>query len=430
MRNRMKHIVFVLGSYYPNYSAVGKCLGNIADELGAQYKITVICMKNKLNQDDRAYYNAQKIVRVTTDNQHKRLQLEQKIQNTKGSQFLKAKKQILRLKGFIKTLLAKETIDAKLVAAYLEAINGVDEFIDVIIPTCNPFESVVTAMKYKDKHPDVEIIPYLFDLFAENLNLNRFFLNRELKRKNNMRLENEMFEKSKAVLHVANWTSYIKKYYGKYSEKTIEVEHPLLLKQKGQESIKKDDRIHVVYTGIVDIKNRNPNHALQVLTKLESEKIVIDFYSFGSGEEVIEQYAERYSNRVVAHGKVSSNEAGIARIASNILLSIGNIDTSQIPSKLFEYMSAGKPILHFAYSESDPTIKILNNYPVKMIVMRNQKVDMEMLEYFILKNSQTNISFDEIFKNYSSASPEIIAQIFKHIILENESKETRGGGMI
>ena len=28
-----KNIVFILGSYYPNYSAVGKCLGNIADIL-------------------------------------------------------------------------------------------------------------------------------------------------------------------------------------------------------------------------------------------------------------------------------------------------------------------------------------------------------------------------------------------------------------
>ena len=26
----LKHIVFILGSYYPNYSAVGMCLGNLA----------------------------------------------------------------------------------------------------------------------------------------------------------------------------------------------------------------------------------------------------------------------------------------------------------------------------------------------------------------------------------------------------------------
>lgn len=35
----MKHIVFILGSYYPNYSAVGMCLGNLADCFSKNYKV-------------------------------------------------------------------------------------------------------------------------------------------------------------------------------------------------------------------------------------------------------------------------------------------------------------------------------------------------------------------------------------------------------
>lgn len=418
----MKHIVFILGSYYPNYSAVGKCLGNIADVLVLKNKITVISMKNTVIQANKDFYNKQVILRVTTKYLEKRMFIEEKLKQTAGlrNKRLKLVQHSLKLHGFFKTLMSKETIDNQLVTAYQKALLDVSDPVDIITPTCNPFESVVTAMKYKENNPDVEIIPYLFDLFAENLNLNRLSLNRALKRKNNMQLENEMFEKSKSVLYVANWTSYIKKYYSQYYEKTIEVEHPLLLKIDERKAKKIDDKIHIVYTGIVDFKNRNPDHVLEILTQLKSEKIVIDFYTFGSGEDIIEQYAERYANRIVAHGKVSSDEAGIARSTSNILLSIGNVDTSQIPSKLFEYMSAGKAILHFAYTKSDPAIQILNNYPVKMIVLRNQKMDIEMLECFIFKNSQTNISFDEIFENYSSASPEMIAQILEHIIFENE----------
>lgn len=420
MRNDVKHIVFILGSYYPNYSAVGKCLGNIADVLVSEYNVTIICTKTSLSESEIFYHNNQKIMRVMTNYNKKRMTVEKNLEETAGlkNKRLKILKQILRIHRFTKTLISKETIDPQLVLVYEKALQSVREPIDFIIPTCTPFESVITALEYKKNNSDVEIIPYLFDLFAENLNLNRLFLNRELKRKKNMWLENEMFKKSKAVLYVDNWTSYIKKYYSKYTKKTIEVGHPLLLKINEQKLEKIDDKIHIVYTGIVDLKNRNPKYALKILTQLKSEQIVIDFYAFGSGKSVIDEYAERYANRVIAHGKVSSNEAGIARNTSNILLSIGNVNTSQIPSKLFEYMSTGKAILHFAHTDTDPVIQVLNNYPVKMIVIRNQKVDIEIIESFIFNNCQINISFDKIFKNYSMDSPKVIAKILNNTINE------------
>ena len=59
------HIVFIVGSYYPNYSAVGKCVGNVADVLAKENKVTVICEKSTLDQQDKEIYNNQTILRTT-----------------------------------------------------------------------------------------------------------------------------------------------------------------------------------------------------------------------------------------------------------------------------------------------------------------------------------------------------------------------------
>ena len=38
----------------------------------------------------------------------------------------------------------------------------------------------------------------------------------------------------------------------------------------------------------------------------------------------------------------------------HILLSIGNLNKYQMPSKVIEYLSLGKPVLHYAEIEDDP----------------------------------------------------------------------------
>ena len=45
----------------------------------------------------------------------------------------------------------------------------------------------------------------------------------------------------------------------------------------------------------------------------------------------------------------------------HILLSIGNTNIYQLPSKVIEYISLGKPVLHFAEIPNDPMYKFEKN---------------------------------------------------------------------
>ena len=88
----------------------------------------------------------------------------------------------------------------------------------------------------------------------------------------------------------------------------------------------------------------------------------------------------------------------------HILLSIGNTNTYQLPSKVIEYISLGKPVLHFAEISNDPMYKFQNLFSNLKIINRNtQKDDLhKFLQNFQLQTVKLNI--DNFENNFSSKS--------------------------
>ena len=50
------------------------------------------------------------------------------------------------------------------------------------------------------------------------------------------------------------------------------------------------------------------------------------------------------------------------------LISIGNLNTTQLPSKVIEYISTGKPVIHFCEVENDPVKNISKDFNNLFIV--------------------------------------------------------------
>ena len=49
---------------------------------------------------------------------------------------------------------------------------------------------------------------------------------------------------------------------------------------------------------------------------------------------------------------------------ADVLINIGDNIPYQLPSKVVEYASTGKPILNIMENETDNSIKYFNNYPI------------------------------------------------------------------
>lgn len=412
----MSNIVIIVGSYYPNYSAVGKCMGNIADVLSKDNNVTVICEQNLINQERTEIHNNQKIIRVFPKKQRSYLIAKEKQKSNKGviRAYYTLNSKVQRVERVTKRLFSKTSINSEIVSAYLEALLTLDTKPDLVIPTCIPFESVVAALNYKKKYPNTVIIPVLFDLFAGNTNLNYFDFNKKIKWKANLLLEEQMLEQSKAVFFVENWKDHLNKYFHQHNGKVIQIEHPLLIKPSNIDSDtdNHDNIVHIVYTGVIDIKNRNPEPVLQILDKLSSKKIVFDFYGYGSAESIVRDFTQNHS-QFIFHGKVDTKTAERVRQRADVLLSIGNSDYSQIPSKLIEYIASGKLIIHFSIDDNDPAIKLLEQYHNKIIVSMSHEVEIDKLEKQIFEMYKTKMLYSDIEQIYHQANPEYIAEQLK-----------------
>ncbi|MDB1693551.1 hypothetical protein PMV44_17025, partial [Enterococcus casseliflavus] len=91
--------------------------------------------------------------------------------------------------------------------------------------------------------------------------------------------------------------------------------------------------------------------------------------------------------------------------------SIGNIDITQTPSKVFEYIGMRKPIIHFYRDKKDPVNLILSDYENSLLVNQygNYGETVEQIREFISKEMcAPELSILE--KKYNYALPEYVAE--------------------
>ena len=87
----------------------------------------------------------------------------------------------------------------------------------------------------------------------------------------------------------------------------------------------------------------------------------------------------------------------------HILLSIGNQNKYQMPSKVIEYLSLGKPVLHYAEIESDPIYNFENLFDNLKII--NNKTSKTEIENYIENIKEQKFELDvKTFNNNFSAS--------------------------
>lgn len=415
------HIVFIVGSYYPNYSAVGKCAGNIAEELSKYHSITVICSKNNLNQNDEDFFRNQRILRKVTREKEIRFKLEDIIQKSIGlrKRVVKFGYELYKMSRILKVIFSKTSIKKELVQSYLDALNNINEHVDAIIPVSMPFESVVAAVQYKKNYnQEVKVIPYLFDQFVDNDNLHRLKLNKVLKRKKHIKLEHEMFQKTEAILAMKSLNTYFKNDLSDISN-LYYVEHPLLVKQKFNDVKYVDQKVKVSYIGSLLKGYVTPDYLLELYKKTNMRKTILNFYIIGNCFETVNQYSRLFPNNIINHGSVNKETANQEISNSDILISIAEKKGIQMSSKIFDYISYRKPIIHLYTVEDDVNLKILSKYPNVLCLRQEENLlneNARAFDEFCENNYNIKISFEEVAEIFKDATPEYTVDLIKKIL--------------
>lgn len=178
--------------------------------------------------------------------------------------------------------------------------------------------------------------------------------------------------------------------------------------------------IHCVFCGTLYPRLRTPDFALALFARLDDPDVHLTMV--GRGWEHFARQADAarkaLGSRAELAGPVPPAHARTLTGQADVLLSLGNTVDNQIPSKLFEYFGAGKPILHLAASDGDPALPYLRRYPLALVLRAADGVTDETaarLRGWLHQNAGRSLSFAQASEIFPEFTTEAVARRFVQV---------------
>ena len=158
--------------------------------------------------------------------------------------------------------------------------------------------------------------------------------------------------------------------------------------------------LKIAYFGVFTHGVRDPSNFLIYIDNINLD-IEIHWYVNEDTKQMIKNSSKNNINNIF-HNLIPREEALSLMIEQyHALLSIGNTNPFQLPSKIVEYISTGKPIIHFSEIENDPVEEVLNKRSNSIILCENrtlEEIKKEIKEKLFIEIDMTSV------KSYSSES--------------------------
>lgn len=206
---------------------------------------------------------------------------------------------------------------------------------------------------------------------------------------------------------------------GRYRDKTIPVAYANLrpLKSSARPEYLAEGKINCVYTGsLFNSQVRNPAYFYQMIQACDDRfqfHIVCNSMD-GTNRALKKQYADTNPN-IHWHDCATLDECLNLMCWANILVNLGNRCTNQTPSKIFDYISAGKPIVNIHPLINDTAKRYLDLYPLTLNILEQETLDSRDAERFVefcVAHRENSVSYDIIEKQYAGMTPKAVAEQF------------------
>jgi hypothetical protein len=143
-----------------------------------------------------------------------------------------------------------------------------------------------------------------------------------------------------------------------------------------------DTALRLVYLGRLYKDVRSPDFILRLFTKLleKTTSIPLELHFVGDTREVsssFEPYRQLMGKALFLHDPVDPDGVKCIMRDADILVNIGNKTSFQLPSKVVEYATSGKPILNLAQIENDSSSAFFQNYPAALNLLVGTDLDFE-----------------------------------------------------
>lgn len=423
----MIHIVFICTQYLPNPTASGIIVNRLVNTLRKKYpnnlQFSIITKKSRVDDFSLDSSDHIRVNRISTPE----IYLSSLFATKKG--FKKLLYKLIRAFFIFIDLFRKTSINPSLVKKFYSTLKQIDkqQSIDVVVPLCFPFESVVAANKFSEFNNNVTVFPYLIDKFSYSQTIYRIKINEKLKLANNLKLEYEELNKTTKVMATYDWNKIYKK---KLLVNSHRIYLPLInTKMMQKNALKKSDpaqHSQIFFAGSLSNQMRPIKSTSRILKiffdDFNQQKVKVLFFVNGNTNNELDSLVQ-YDWFSVKFNQ-AFHDANIEEARSDFLLSIGNIDIQQIPSKIFEYITTLKPIIHVYQDYDDPVISVLKSYPNSCLldgtVHSDSVSEANKLVKFIQEGVHV-VDIDRLVEQYSYADFESVSDELFNVITEVRS---------
>ena len=390
-----RHLIMIVGGYYPTPSATGRCAEDIIQLIQEQYNIDVIC----LSRTDNTEYECKEKRVFPVGDWYSHLQ--QTLRNNGRTKVLyRIVKAPVYFMDFFRN---PNNLHWYVKAAYkkLEAIHS-EKPIDVIFSVGAPMASHCAAMRFKSLHPEVRWVTYSVDSYAaQNKNKKRFrnFEKGVLGKSDYNLLSEEIYNNSPFL-------------YDDFADRvgTLPYLLPAIRHEMSHNHYFDSLKSNFVYAGSFYKEIRNPTFLLEAFMHTR-EDAVLHLFCSSDCDELINQAVATSHGKIVRHGMVGPDEIADVYAEADVLVSVGNSLPEFKPSKTFEYIATGKPILNIYYNGLKDDV--LENYPMSLQICNLEEVKSaaEEMNGFICTHAGKKVSEDEIKNRFEKYMPDNIQTI-------------------
>lgn len=422
----MKKILIILGSYFPKPSANGICVKQVVDEFKKQkVDVTILATKSRgLNEidtvDDINVYRvkprwSQRMIEWCDDNKDKK--------------YAGAIRRIVSIINKIKHALFFPTwplvspIYAYRYYKKTKELCKTNKY-DGIVSVYTPIDSLIAGALIKRKSSDTKLMLYFLDTLSGGVAPKGF--SREWLENRGYRWDEKLFNIADDIFVMKSHEQhYSKEIYNKFKNKLKILDIPLMREMKQSINIDNQiyskEKVNIVYTGSLLKHVRNPSYMLVIFGKIING-FNLHIYGGGDCSDLLDNYiSQNEGTKIIKHGFVNYEMANNAIIQSDILINIGNIYGNLIPSKLFEYMATGKPIISFYRYDTEPSIPYLKKYPLSLLIKEDwDKIDenTQLIVNFINKYKGKFVDYNEIKDIFQENTPEPLVKYVLDLIEE------------
>lgn len=399
----MANFIFLTNQYLPSPGATGLCVHQLAKNLvGVGNNVWVICYETK-NMD--LIYDGVNILPVKTP-----FYLENKPNEFK---LLKILRRLCSLGCKLFHLNNYPLRSSALVKRYIKTVESILNKMDkvVLVSSYTPLEACIANARLKEKYANkVKSVIYSTDTLSNEMGEDGI-LSAEYRSTHGYKWEQYLFDRCDLALimecHKQHYYSDLfKDYYSKFRIVNFPFMEPIKTQNESFDVKNKcPDTMILVYAGTMYRKLRNPEFLLSLLINL-SHRIKIKAFFLGGGDcEDILVKAEYESHGAIEYLGMQPHAVAMQYILSaDILLSVGNQESPMAPSKIYEYMSTGKPIIHTFTYEKDPCIEPLKRYENALILDQSKGISDKDMDEFISNLSE--YEYDSVANKFISSTPD------------------------